>query len=204
PRFAMASVSFTPRGWASRKVTAASGWRLLPRLAIPGLALLLLGWFVGRITITRTPAPRPIAAPQPAPVPTPIQQSTASVRAGREQPLVFNLISDDLVTRGAGGSDVVVAVPSQPAVITLNLPINPESRHRSFRAALSEFPRERELLRENGLRAKSSPAGTVVTFLVPSQFLKTNQNYTVKVTVATSGGSQELNSYSFRTIKKLE
>ncbi|HSM87194.1 MAG TPA: hypothetical protein VLT16_13635, partial [Candidatus Limnocylindrales bacterium] len=47
PRFAMASVSFTPRGWASRKVTAASGWRLLPRLAIPGLALLLLGWFVG-------------------------------------------------------------------------------------------------------------------------------------------------------------
>jgi hypothetical protein len=130
--------------------------------------------------------------PNPSPSATPLPQIAAAH-------VVYTLVPDELVTRGSGGNETVIAVPNEQAIIDLELPVRSEYAQKNFRASLKLFFKPGEILRENNLRPKRSDKGLVVTFAVPSEHLTAGQEYAVELRIDNPGQKPEtVESYGFR------
>jgi hypothetical protein len=180
-----------------------------PRLAFAGMALLIAGVLI-RYTAQRnsslptapataTSAGSPAVTPpsnnpplKPGPSPAPIPQLSAAH-------IVYRLVPDEQATRGAGGIETVIAIPSKPTVIELELPVASDYAQESFRATLKLFFKPGEILNKKDLRPRRSKNALVVSLTVPSEKLKAGQDYAVELQAAKSGQKPEtVESYSFR------
>jgi hypothetical protein len=121
-----------------------------------------------------------------------------------QQPItIYRLMSDDLMTRGSGASETTsVAVPQQPILLQLELPVAVEDDGRTFQAGLKTFSKGGEILIENKLKAHRTNGGAaVVTFWMPSNLLQPNTDYVVDLRYQTSKGNREgIGSYTFRAV----
>ncbi|HSK42768.1 MAG TPA: hypothetical protein VLA83_02655 [Candidatus Binatia bacterium] len=197
PRKAIVSLNYIPR---PRVVGLAAWIPAAPTFTAASAALIALGWFlaiaVHRQTSTGQPATMQSAQLN---VPTPPPSVTAKV----QQPTaVYRLISDDLITRGNGASDIPsVAVPQQPALLQLELPVAAEDAGRTFQAGLKPFLKGSEVLIENKLKARTDGSIALVTFWMPSSFLQPNTDYVVDLRYQVGKRNmQGTGSYTFRTI----
>src|SRR5262249_11833146 len=95
-----------------------------------------------------------------------------------------------------------VVVPQHPALVHLELPVSAADASKTFRGALKPFFKNEETIIENKLRAHRTSGVSVVTFLLPSALLETNSDYTVDLrSLGSSGQMEELNTYTFHTVK---
>jgi hypothetical protein len=73
------------------------------------------------------------------------------------------------------------------SVVMLDLAVAP-GQHRSYRATVSSFPEEQELLRENLLRPIQKRNRWVVEFALPSAHVENRTHYLVTLETLDSGG----------------
>lgn len=181
--------------------------RSTPKLALASVAILGLGlgWMLGIVTHRRAvrldsslPEFVQNGLSRQQPTPTPVQIAT------EHQPLVtYMLISDDVVVRGEGTSEApTIVVPTQPALLQLDLPVSPADVHQSFHAALKPLLRNAEILTENMLTASKTSSGAAVTFFVPSVILKESTDYVVDLRYRRANGKlEQFSTYTFHTVK---
>jgi hypothetical protein len=126
-------------------------------------------------------------SPSPAPIP---QLSAAHI--------VYRLVPDEQATRGAAGIETVIAIPSKPTVIELELPVASDYAQESFRATLKLFFKPGEVLSKKNLRPTRSKNALVVSFAVPSEKLQAGQDYAVELQTVKPGEKPEtVESYGF-------
>lgn len=198
PRKAVVSLNYNPR-----PRVAGNAWLpAAPKFAVASAALIALGWFLAiaahRQTFTGQPRSAQ-SAPMNAPTPTPAPTEMAK----KQSTPVYRLMSDDLMIRGTGASEMpTVVVPQQPALLQVELPVSPEDAGRTFQAGLKPFLKGGEILTENKLKAHPADGGTaVITFWMPSNFLQPNTDYVVDLRYQPSKGTMEgIGSYSFRAV----
>jgi len=211
PALATAKFDFHPHVFArARRTFWLDRHQWFPRLAFAGIALLVAGLLI-RYTAQRnsslptapataTSAGSPALAPpsnnpplKPGPSPAPIPQLSAAH-------IVYRLVPDEQATRGAGGFETVIAIPSKPTVIELELPVAPEYAQENFTATLKFFFKPGQVLSKNDLRPKRLNNALVVSFTVPSEKLKAGQDYAVELQTVKPGEKPETaESYAFRT-----
>ncbi|HET9790362.1 MAG TPA: hypothetical protein VFR08_03595 [Candidatus Angelobacter sp.] len=93
----------------------------------------------------------------------------------------------------------MIAIPSKPTVIELELPVSADYAQESFRATLKLFFKPGQILSKNDLRPKRSNHALVVSFGVPSEKLKAGQDYAVELQTLKPGEKPETaESYAFR------
>jgi hypothetical protein len=199
PRKAVVSLNYNPRP----RVAGIIAWLpTAPKFAIASAALIALGWFLAIATHRQAFTGQSTSAQSaqmnaPTPTPTPTEMA-------KQQPTaVYRLMSDDLLTRGTGASEMPsVLVPQQPAIIKVELPVAAEDADRTFQAGLKPFQKGGEILIENKLKAHPTDGGTaVVTFWMPSNFLQPDTDYVVDLRYHTEKGNLEgIGSYSFRAV----
>jgi hypothetical protein len=182
-----------------------ANWLSAPKYAFGALALLAMGWFLGTWTSTRY---RELAEKPPAvdswASPTPIATATPFAPSKPELTAFYKLTPDDLIVRGSGGPDIPsVLLPSQPAMVRLDLPVAPEDQHKTFRVDLKPFLGNTEILRQNLLRAKATPVGEIVHLWVPTAILESNRDYSVDLRIWSAPGRlEEINTFTFHTISE--
>ena len=188
--------------WLSKPV-----WRPVLKYAFTGVVCFVLGGVLGtRIMDTGSGSPNTTmgfsTGGSATVVSTPAQ--TTAVVHPPQAVASYRLTPDDLIVRGAGGTEVSsVVVPSRPALVELQLPVAPEDLHKTFRADLKPFMKDREVLRENLLRAKATASGGIVRFWVPTAVLESDQDYAVDLrSWSASGRLEEENTYTFRAVAK--
>jgi hypothetical protein len=209
------SVTLTCRSHA-QSAGAFPKWLIAaPKFALASIALIALGWFLGLNAHHRTrtkqiafpgfaEGEKPSLQPLPAPTPSEIAQNS-------EQPATYRLVPDELATRGNGASDIPsVMVPSHPALVQLELPIASQNMFKdaakyapkSFHCSLKTFLKDEIVLSENGLKARRSSSGAIVTFSLLSTFLAENTDYSVDLRSDFHGKSEQLSTYTFHVVKQ--
>jgi hypothetical protein len=209
------AVTLTCRSHA-RSAEAFPKWLIAaPKFALASIALIALGWFLGLNAHHRTrtkqiafpgfaEGEKPSLQPLPAPTPSEIAQNS-------EQPATYRLVPDELATRGNGASDIPsVMVPSHPGLVQLELPIASQNMFKdaakyapkSFHCSLKTFLKDETVLSENGLKARRSSSGAIVTFSLPSTFLAENTDYSVDLRSDFHGKSEQLSTYTFHVVKQ--
>ena len=203
PRKAVVSLTYNPR---PREASLAAWLPTAPKFAVASAALIALGWFLAiaahRQTFTLQPTSTQSAQLNPpAPTPTPTEMAKQQTTA------VYRLMSDDLMTRGNGASEMPsVVVAQQPALLQLELPVAAEDAGRIFQAGLNPFLKGGEILIENKLKAHRTNGSTaVVTFWMPSNLLQPDTDYVVNLRYQTGKGNLEgIGSYTFRAVAMQE
>jgi hypothetical protein len=210
PALATATFDFHPHAFArARRTFWLDRQQWLPRLAFAGMALLIAGLLIRytaqrnsslpTLPATATSAGSPALTPpldnQPlkhSPSPAPIPQLSAAH-------IVYRLVPDEQATRGAAGIETVIAIPSKPTVIELELPVASDYAQESFRATLKLFFKPGEVLSKKNLRPTRSKNALVVSFAVPSEKLQAGQDYAVELQTVKPGEKPEtVESYGFR------
>jgi hypothetical protein len=201
PRRAVVRLSYTPPVLALRRGYQFSLWTW-SKYAVAACTLLGAGWVLGANTARDH---RQVAQVQPSPSVILADPSFTPQQNSRSKPvemvLAYKLVPDDTFTRGPGGQDIPsVVVPSHPILLRLDLPVGAEDSRKSLRASLRRFLNPKSDLLSQSLR-RSKSSGTTVSFWVPSTVLDCNQDYAVDLRQRTSsGGVEEVSSYTFRTI----
>ncbi len=176
------------------------------RYATAASVLVIAGWILGLKTggdhrqIQHDDQPASLVAAVPSPsLPTAQQHPTVTPLTAISS---YTLTADDLMVRGAGGSDVPsVMVPARPALLRLRLPIAASDAHKALRATLHPFLSKTDLLSESLPRVESTSSDSIATFWVPSALLQNDQDYSVDLRSRNaSGGWEEVGSYTFRTV----
>jgi hypothetical protein len=204
-RRAMVQLSYQPsalRVWRDDHPWLWAGFKY----AMAASVLVAAGWILGAKTggnyrqplTQRTPETFVAALPSTS---TPLAQSIPRAKPSELVPS-YKLVPDDSIVRGAGGPDVPsVVVPSRPALLRLELRVDPGDAHKSLRAILRPFLKRTDLLSQSLRKAKSAASGAVATFWVPSTVLESNQDYAVDLrSLNSSGGLDEVSSYTFRAV----
>ena len=119
------------------------------------------------------------------------------------EPASYKLLADEGFTRGADNPPmVVVFLPSSPGLVNLEIPIEESGRH-TYRAALTLFAGQEEILSQNLLPAIPTAAGPIVVFSLPSHVLRNHSLYTIHVRERGAAGTlEDINSFSFRVQEK--
>jgi hypothetical protein len=119
------------------------------------------------------------------------------------EPVSYKLFPDEGFTRGEDNPPmVVVSLPSSPGLVNLEIPIEESGRH-TYRAALTLFAGQEEILSLNLLSPIPTAAGPVVVVSLPSRVLRNHSVYTIHLRERrTSGALEEINSFSFRVQEK--
>lgn len=199
-RHAVVRVSYTPPAvgvWGDTQLLLWAGSKYLAAAC----ALLAMGWFLGAKANRNH---NQVARLQP-PQNVVVTLSDPSVRHSPEVLYLvptYKLVPDDSITRSGGGPDVPsVIVPANPVLLRLDLPVDAGDARKSLRASLRPFLKKADVLSQTLRQIKSSASGTTVYFWVPSTLLDRNQDYAVELRQrSSSGGTEEVNSYIFRTI----
>jgi hypothetical protein len=176
-----------------------------PRLAFVAMALLLA--VVGTRYLIERNQPRPsvpaiAASPANAspsqslslgPSPTPLPQVA-------DAHISYRLVPDEQTTRGPEGSETVIALPVDHTVINFELPVPSGYERENLSATLKLFFKPGVILTENNLHPSKMKNDLVLILAVPSEKLKTGQEYAVEVQAAKAGQKPEtVESYEFQT-----
>ncbi|MBZ5523503.1 MAG: hypothetical protein LAP21_14815 [Acidobacteriia bacterium] len=210
-RSAIVALSFNPSPLASwlPGFSSANVRGILPRLALPALALLALGFVAGKLATgprarqganagtALTVKPPPQSPDTHAP---PEPGLTAQMFRGE---LSATLSPDDLATRGEGSPDAAVTIPPQVVLVNLALPVSSDYAHSTFRLALKRFMNNHEILTVHSVVARSSKSGPLVEFPVPAQLFAESGEYVVDLRSIGAGGKlEEVNTYTFQVVKR--
>jgi hypothetical protein len=210
PALATATFDFHPHAFfRARRTFWLDRRQWFPRFAFTGMALLVAGLLI-RYTAQRnrslpiapataTSAGSPVLTPplnneplKQSPSPAPIAQLSAAH-------IAYRLVPDEQATRGAGGIETVITIPSKPTVIELELPVASDYAQESFRATLKLFFKPGQILSKNDLRPKRLNNALIVSFSVPSEKLQAGQDYAVELQTVKPGEKPETaESYAFR------
>jgi hypothetical protein len=199
-RHARVRLSYTPPAIKVWGDTQFSLWTW-SRYVAAACALIGIGWLIGAKTGRDHNQVAQLQPPQKAVaiLADPVMQHSPEV----PHPfLTYKLVPDDAITRSGGGPDVPsVIVPAHPVLLRLDLPVDAVDVRKSLRASLRPFLKKSDVLTQSLRQVKSSASGSTVSFWVPSTVLDRNQDYAVELRQrSSSGGTEEVNSYIFRTI----
>jgi hypothetical protein len=124
------------------------------------------------------------------------EQGTKSVAS-------FMLMSGAAGVRGPGpGQEPVVTIPQNTQLIALKLPVS-AGQQPSYSAVLKPLFEEREILRENLLKATTRDGGTEVIFAVPASLLESSKRYVVTLyRINKSSREERVDIFTFYAVKK--
>ncbi|HEX7286239.1 MAG TPA: hypothetical protein VF532_08660 [Candidatus Angelobacter sp.] len=186
-------------GWLP-KGGVVSPWRWTAGHVLAAALFLALGWLIGG----RLHQERPVSSPPSgvaglSPQPAPTQMAQTHTPAAPAQ--IHRLVPDELLIRsGQGPQTPVIALPKEPSLIALELPVSAEYSRRTFRALMKRFAGRREVLSESMLAARIAGSSWLVDFPVPSRLLRVNEDYTVDLQIHGAGGTwEDVSSYTFHT-----
>jgi hypothetical protein len=115
---------------------------------------------------------------------------------------IYSIASDGPSLRGAGHDEetIVTLGPGSPMAV-LSFAVAPDER-RSYRAVLSSFPEQQELLTENALKPAKRGDGWAVEFAVPSPVVADRTHYLVSLFEADTKGRRTLLARSLFEVRK--
>lgn len=156
----------------------------LSTVLAPALAagiLVAIGWMLASHNVRRTT--------------TPVAVSTSPALQNRIPS--FELISDNLVTRGAASAEVpVLSIPSDVDLIELRLPIE-NFQEREYRAVLKQYGDKASIVSERFVAPQPSAAHVPpLTLLVPAKLIKRGSEYQVTLQFV-DARVQDVDSFSF-------
>lgn len=186
--------------WLQRIAYFFEAHRKLWGYAVAAVVLVSLGWFAATIRdqiqlVRRQRASQPVASGR-------ITMAQQPSREGTRPLPTYLLVAGVPTLRGTGGGKeaVVLFAPNDP-VVMLDLPIS-EPFNDSYRATLSSFVDDQELLTENSLTRKKTDSGWVVEFAVPSSCVTNNTHYLVTLaTFDRTGHTTTVGRYLFEVRK---
>jgi hypothetical protein len=206
PHRAMLRLTYEAGGASIRYLNGRAFWSF-SKYAAGALALLAIGWVAGfrskgyhPETETRQAAPSLLGSPIPSASSSqlPSEKETSKLAAAYK---AYTLVPDEELVRGAGGPEsITVALPRDPPLVRLDLPIPSDSSGSSFLVTLKLLPANTVLLTET-LPRNTSASGRVLALWVPTRVLREDKEYSIAVRAAKGGRAQEeLSSYTFRTV----
>jgi hypothetical protein len=194
---------------ASRATFETIRWfRLKPRLALLAVSLVALGWIAGTILSRRDlsrqqerleAVSKELA--QEKELRKALQHSIANEGESRP-PGIYRLIPDDIHIRSSenAGATVVRLYAKSPLVI-LELPV--ADRKKAYRAALTPFLKQQEILRESFIEPLRRDEASFVEFSLPSSLVSDGEHYVISLRSIGKGGSGELyRTFTFLVVKK--
>jgi hypothetical protein len=115
---------------------------------------------------------------------------------------IYSIASGGPSQRGAGHDEetIVTLGPGSPMTV-LSFAVAPDDR-RSYRAVLSSFPEQQELLTENALKPAKRGDGWAVEFAVPSTVVADRTHYLVSLFEADNKGRRTLLARSLFEVRK--
>lgn len=180
-----------------------SWWRYsMPRYAAAFLLLLAVGWVLGslkyRNDLERINQQLAQEKAERASLQRRLdsQQGSAIIIASRLTP-------DDLRVRGQnGGKDPVLSVPSQEALVMLELPVRGDQSP-LYRVALRPISEKREILSESGLKPEQKNGSTVIMFAMPSSLIEDGKHYVVDLySTSASGNTEKTRTFTFSVLRE--
>ena len=176
-------------------------WRNLVGYATAALLFTAVGWFTA---VAHDRAAANVAAQTGSQHVTiaSTNQSTQSAQRQANAALTYLIASGEPNLRGTGHTEeTIVTFGPGDRIAILNIAVAADDHH-SFRAVLSSFPDEQELLSENALNTAKSENRKVVEFSVPSTVVSDRTHYLVTLYIVDNRGHKTLVSRNLLEVRK--
>jgi len=180
------------RAWSELIASFVPTRRSLPGYAFAAVLFIIVGWLAGTANYRGRLAHEQTTFVHVAP--DAASRGTAIVPPEQSPPEAAKIVatyffaSEKPILRGIQNPEErVVTFAHGDSLVMLDLAVVP-GEHAAYRAALSSFPDEQELLRENALSPTKKGNNWVVEFALPSALVAGRAHYLVTLSAADRGG----------------
>jgi hypothetical protein len=122
---------------------------------------------------------------------------------GTKSAASFLLVSGVAGVRGQqAAQEPVISISSNTRLVTLKLPVS-QGRQQPYSVALTPLLEQKEILKENFLKATTKTGSPEISFLVPASLLETGKRYVVRLyQIDKTGKEERVDLFTFYAVKK--